>query len=88
MEEEILFTMDNTIAYLTLNRPHFHNAFDRIMLEKLIEALKKIHDMPSLRALVIRGNGESFCTGADISWMEESLQLTQMDKFSDARLIS
>jgi methylglutaconyl-CoA hydratase len=88
MEEEIHFTVDNTIAYLTLNRPHLHNAFNRTMLQKFTETLKKIHEMPSLRALVIRGNGESFCTGADISWMEQALQLAQMDNFLDARLIS
>lgn len=88
MEEEIHFTVKDTIAYLTLNRPHFHNAFNRTMLQRLIEIFKKIHDMPSLRALIIRGNGKSFCTGADIAWMEQSMNLNQLEKFEDARHIS
>lgn len=37
--------------------------------------------MPSLRALSIPGNGKSFCTGADIAWMEQSMNLNQLEKF-------
>lgn len=89
MEEKVLFRIDqNDIAYLTLNRPRIHNAFDKEMIEKCITHLTNLHEMPSIKALVIRGNGKSFCAGADIQWMEKVSHLTPTEGFENARLIS
>jgi methylglutaconyl-CoA hydratase len=89
MEEKVLFRVDhNDIAYLTLNRPRIHNAFDKEMTEKCITHLSKLHEMPSIKALVIRGNGKSFCAGADILWLERALHITPTEGFENARLIS
>lgn len=89
MEEEILFTIDDqNIAHITLNRPHVHNAIDGVMIQKLLECFRKLQDTPSVRALVIRGTGESFCSGADLSWMKQSSQLTESQNYDEARLLS
>lgn len=72
MEENILFSIDSqNIAHITLNRPDVHNALDDLMLQTLIDHLEKLHHQPTLRALILRGNGKSLCAGADISWMEK-----------------
>ncbi|HUX79183.1 MAG TPA: enoyl-CoA hydratase-related protein [Alphaproteobacteria bacterium] len=89
MEEEILYTIDDQhIARLTLNRPHVHNAFNNEMVEKLTECFKELQDTPSVRALVIQGNGKSFCAGADLSWIEQSFQKSSADSFKNARNLS
>ncbi len=89
MKEEILFTIDDrNIAWLTLNRPHVHNAVDEGSILKLIECFKKLHNMPTVRALVIRGNGKSFCAGADLSWIERSFQGKEADSLKNARNLS
>jgi methylglutaconyl-CoA hydratase len=89
MEEKILFTIDDqNVARLTLNRPEVHNAFDNEMIEKLIEYFRKLQEMPSVRALVIRGNGKSFCAGADLSWIKRSFQGESADSFENARNLS
>ncbi|MBY0501771.1 MAG: enoyl-CoA hydratase/isomerase family protein [Alphaproteobacteria bacterium] len=89
MEEKVLFKVDqNDIAYLTLNRPQKHNAFDKEMTEKCTTHLSNLHEMPSIRALVIKGNGKSFCAGADILWLERALHETPIERSENARLIS
>ncbi len=89
MEDEVLFTIDeDKIARLTLNRPDVHNAFNNHMIEKIIEHLKKLQEAPEIRALVISGNGKSFCAGADLAWMERASHFTESENFEDARLLS
>ncbi len=89
MENSILFTVDeNNIGRLTLNRPDVHNAFNNEMVQRLTDHLRKIHEDPTLRALVIRGNGPSFCAGADLAWMERASKFTEEENFEDARLLS
>src|SRR5262249_27749326 len=79
---------EQNIAYLTLNRPHVHNAFDNEMIQKLIEYFKMLQDLPSVRALVIRGNGASFCAGADLSWIERTSQGSSAESFENAQDLS
>lgn len=89
MEEEVLFTIDEqNIAHITLNRPQVHNAIDGVMIQKLLECFRKLQDTPSVRALLIRGNGESFCSGADLSWIQCSFQGKEADSFENARNLS
>jgi methylglutaconyl-CoA hydratase len=89
MEEEILFTIDNkNIARLTLNRPQVHNAFNNEMIQKLVACFRELQNKTDVRALVIRGNGESFCAGADLSWIERSFQGASAESFENARNLS
>lgn len=53
-------------AELTLNRPHKGNALTAAMLDQIEAAVAVVAGDPSLRVLVIRGNGRFFCTGGDI----------------------
>lgn len=54
------------VATIVLNRPDRGNAFNQQMLEELYGALKGLSLNDSVRALVLRGEGRHFCTGADI----------------------
>src|ERR1700753_3516017 len=54
---------------LTLNRPQQHNALDAVLVEALHEALDGI-DSGSIKMLVLRGAGPSFCSGFDVSNLE------------------
>ncbi|MGX5802673.1 enoyl-CoA hydratase/isomerase family protein [Bradyrhizobium sp. Arg314] len=55
------------IARLTLNRPHVRNAVSERMWAGLIEACRRIEGVPEIRVLIISGEGNHFCAGADIS---------------------
>ncbi|PRP93388.1 putative enoyl-CoA hydratase echA8 [Enhygromyxa salina] len=58
------------VAWLTLNRPERHNAVDRGLAEELSEAVDQlVVDAAQIRALVLRGAGPSFCSGADLKML-------------------
>jgi 2-(1,2-epoxy-1,2-dihydrophenyl)acetyl-CoA isomerase len=66
MYTDILYTVENQIATITLNRPEAMNAFSKEMYDDVINALKQSSDDPDVRAVVITGTGKNFCAGGDI----------------------
>lgn len=58
------------IATILLNRPDRRNAFNRLMLSELGMALDKIATDPGVRVMVLRGQGQHFCAGADLAERE------------------
>lgn len=54
------------VALLWLNRPHKRNSVSRLLLEKLDEAVTALDADESVRVLVFRGRGGTFCAGADL----------------------
>jgi len=65
------FRTDDSVAVLTLNRPHRRNAVDLPMRAALAEALRHVARTPAIRALVLTGAGGSFCAGGDIASMRD-----------------
>lgn len=55
------------VATLTLNRPAARNAFSGELLRELRAALAQVGHDRAVRALLITGNGASFCAGADLA---------------------
>jgi enoyl-CoA hydratase/carnithine racemase len=60
------FNSNQTVATVSLNRPEKHNAVDWLMLKEVKAMQKQLQKVKSLRAIVLRGNGPSFCAGLDI----------------------
>jgi len=71
-------------AFLTLNRPDVHNAFDPEMVAVLTRILGQLNRDPAVRAVVIRGAGKSFCAGADIAHMRASAKFTRTQNHRNA----
>jgi len=68
MSDELLYSVDNHVAYLTLNRPHKLNAIDAALDEQLAERWEEIETDPGIWAVVLTGTGDrAFCAGGDIS---------------------
>lgn len=65
--EHILFTIEQGVATLTLNRPAQLNSFNAQMHKEVREALKQLRQSPEARCLLITGNGRGFCAGQDLS---------------------
>lgn len=57
------------LAWLWLNRPELHNAFDDALIAALTVELEELAKDSGLRALVLAGRGASFSAGADLNWM-------------------
>ena len=84
----ILTSRDGPVLRLTLNRPEVRNAFDEQLIAALTAAAAEAAEDRTLRAVVLGGNGKTFCAGADIGWMSKAIAYTQRENLSDAEDLS
>jgi len=72
---------DGDLLRITLARPERRNAFDAELIRELTEAFADVGDA---RAVVLAGEGPSFCAGADVEWQRSSIDLTFDENVEDA----
>jgi methylglutaconyl-CoA hydratase len=72
---------DGDVLHVTLARPGRRNAFDAALIADLTEAFAEVGDA---RAVVLAGEGETFCAGADIDWQRSAIDLTFEENVEDA----
>jgi enoyl-CoA hydratase/carnithine racemase len=65
--ETILYSVEEQILTITLNRPDKLNAYNATMQAELIDAFDKADADDNVRAIIITGAGRGFCAGADLS---------------------
>src|SRR5215470_6448323 len=63
----ILFSTDNGIARITLNRPDKLNAFNDALHADIRDALGRVRSDASVRVLLLTGAGRAFCSGQDLA---------------------
>ena len=66
-EAVALYNVEGDVAIISMNRPEKRNALSTELKEKLIEFFQKADSDDKIAVVVLRGNGKSFCAGADIS---------------------
>jgi enoyl-CoA hydratase/carnithine racemase len=64
--KQILYSKENRIATITLNRPEKLNAYSEIMVHEILAALTDARDDDEIRAVILTGAGRGFCSGGDI----------------------
>jgi len=75
---------DEDVLRITLSRPETRNAFDAALISGLAEAFV---DVGKARAVVLAGDGPSFCAGADLEWMRASVDLSYEENVADANAL-
>ncbi len=80
----ILTDREGPVLRLMLNRPEVRNAFDEELIGALTAAAASAADDKTLRAIVLGGNGKTFCAGADIGWMSKAIAYSQRENLTDA----
>lgn len=68
---EILYTVADRVATITLNRPDKLNAWTRHMEKEVREAMEEAARDGSVRVIVVTGAGRGFCAGADMSLLQD-----------------
>jgi enoyl-CoA hydratase/carnithine racemase len=66
MNDRVRLEIDGSIATVWLNRPDKHNGVDLPMIAALIATAKKLKRNRDIRAVILAGDGPSFCAGLDI----------------------
>jgi methylglutaconyl-CoA hydratase len=72
---------DGNVLHVTLARPERRNAFDAQLIAELTEAFTDVGDA---RAVLLTGEGSSFCAGADIEWQRSAIDLSFDENVEDA----
>lgn len=84
---EILMTTAGAVANVTLNRPEKRNALSESMIRSLTRAVEAANDDPSITAIVIRGAGNDFCSGADLSALRKIAESDILENLDDAAIL-
>ncbi|HVR41095.1 MAG TPA: enoyl-CoA hydratase-related protein [Thermoanaerobaculia bacterium] len=85
MYKTLIVEESEGVLTITLNRPDVHNAFND---ELIAEAVDLFTNLPDARAVVLRGNGASFCAGADLNWMSRMVSYTREENIRDSSLLA
>ena len=73
---------DGAVLRVTLARPERRNAFDAAVIAELAAAFADVGDA---RVVVLAGEGQSFCAGADVEWQRSSIELSYDENVEDYR---
>lgn len=81
---EIIYNVENSIAEITLNRPEKRNALNDALINALKNALNEANQNEELKAIVIKGAGKDFCSGADLSALQKIAESDVLENLWDA----
>ncbi|MEI6677211.1 MAG: enoyl-CoA hydratase-related protein [Mariniphaga sp.] len=84
----ILATVTDGVATLSLARPDVHNAINNTMITEISSFFTEIEEDGNVRLVVIRGQGKSFCAGADLQWMKKSFTLSAQGNLEESEALS
>jgi enoyl-CoA hydratase/carnithine racemase len=70
--ERVLITIEDGIAIVTLNRPEKYNGLDMPMFEAITRATKTLKKDRSVRAIILNGAGDAFCSGLDVKTVSKN----------------
>lgn len=84
---DVLYTAEEHIGLITINKADKCNAFDTSLLKALQRLLEQAIDDPQIRVLVLKANGAHFSAGADIQWMKSMASYNQEENINDALIL-
>ncbi len=86
--ETLRVETDGAIRRVTLARPDVHNAFDDTVIAELQSTFESLARDAEARAVVLTGDGKSFCAGADLNWMKRVAGYDDEENLADARRLA
>jgi methylglutaconyl-CoA hydratase len=88
MEDPVLYSVDNGIATVRLNRPSAHNALDWATGEALIACMEQAASDNDARVVVLAADGPTFSAGGDFNWVLGWPKLSKQEQHAGAKLLS
>lgn len=81
----ILYSAEDGVARITLNRPEKRNALHPDLIAGLQDALASSAEDEEVRVVLISGAGQDFCSGADLAMLDRAAEADVMDHLAAAR---
>jgi methylglutaconyl-CoA hydratase len=85
--QTLVITKKDDITTVALNRPDVHNAMNEILMDELTRCFQQLSIDDTVTAIILTGNGKSFCAGADLTWMKKMVTYSQEENKKDSRLL-
>jgi len=83
--DQALYSVEGSVARITLNRPEKRNALNDAVIAGVKEGLQKASVDENVRVVVISGAGKDFCSGADLSALQKIAGASVAENSEDAR---
>lgn len=80
----VLTSIDGNIGTITLNRPEKRNALSSEMVVAISEAVRDFGANNSVKVIVLRANGPSFCAGADLEYLRQVSKNSALENLEDS----
>lgn len=84
----IKIQLGESVAWVNLDRPEVRNALNPEMIHELTEAVAWLGSRDDIRVIVLKGNGKSFCAGADLAYMKAMAGFSYEENVADAEKLS
>lgn len=78
------YEVSNRIAFITLNRPEKRNALSHELVSELHEAFDAAANDDAAKVIVLRAEGEAFCAGADLSYLQKLQSFSYDENVADS----
>jgi methylglutaconyl-CoA hydratase len=80
----VLYEVRDRIGFITLNRPEKRNALSQELVSELNAAFTKAEKDHEVKVIVLKANGEAFCSGADLGYLQQLQSFSIEDNLADS----
>ena len=88
MSNLVLYEVNDRVGYITLNRPEKRNALSFEFVNEIKSVFKQAEADDTCKVIVIRSNGEAFCAGADLGYLQKLQNNTYEENLADSKNLS
>ena len=85
---ELEIRATDKLATIWLNRPESRNSLNPQILNDLVKSIRWLEGQEDIRVVLLRGKGNSFCSGADINWMRDSGLLSYRKNLRESKRLA
>lgn len=78
------YQVKDRIAFITMNRPEKRNALNHELVRELKQSFDKAAEDTSAKVIVLRANGEAFCAGADLEYLQRLQKFSYEENLQDS----
>src|ERR671916_257675 len=86
--EHLQVEREDTVATVALARPDARNALNAGLIEEIRRCMEELSEDDNVRVVVLAGEGDYFCAGADIGYMRDTAEISYAENLEDARNIA
>lgn len=84
----LIVRIENNQAFITLNKPETGNALNLDMVNSLHYIIDRFLGDNDIRYIIFSGEGKHFCSGADLRWMKNSINITENENKKEAKILA